>query len=871
MHLLFKDRNTYHRFVLTVDRLVDCILRPGDGRDASIALIDRDEPITYGELSSRVAQLGDVLDLDARSVVVLTGDRSIEFVVAYLALLDRGHVPLLAGDHVNDLAASWDVAAVIDATRGSLDVMRRRHEPATMHPDLALLLSTSGSTGSQKLVRLSHTNLSANAAAIAEYLDLSERDRGITSLPLHYCYGLSVLHSHLMVGATVVTCDASVVDPCFRNALERHAVTNVAGVPHTFDLLDRAGPDRLFVPSLRFVTQAGGRLAPDAVRRWINLAETRGVDFYVMYGQTEATARMAYLRPEDGARRPGAIGRPIPGGSFALRPVDGHDDNVGELVYRGPNVMLGYAECAEDLALGRTIDELATGDLARYDALGDVYEIVGRASRFVKPFGVRIDLDALESWLRDQLGDTVEVAVGGSDARLTIIATGADPALVAAMVRDHTGLPAGAMTVEDGPVPRTMSGKVQYGALVRDGSEAITGAIVGGGGETASLVFASIFELDTVRPEATFVSLGGDSLSYIEASIRLENTLGRLPSDWHLMPVAALDRLTQQRPTRLARIDTTVVLRALAICAVVATHMHVRFLPGGAHTLLAVVGFNLARFMMPIESTRDRVRAGLRTVGRVAVPTMVWVACSSWFLGATYGIGTLLLVNNYVGPRSHRGGVWHFWFIEVFVQLILVVTALLAVPFIRRLERRFQYRFPLALFACTLLLRMEWAWMDDWYNIRYRTHTIAFFFVLGWLIQRSDSTRTRLLTSALCVVSIADFFHYAPREWLIGACLVTLVWFREIPVPRPIVRPVAVVASASMWILISHFTIWPLAIDVMPLGWAYLATLAAGVLVWVVADRVIDTTCALARMAVANIPARPFPSVRHRRAPWSTT
>jgi hypothetical protein len=250
------------------------------------------------------------------------------------------------------------------------------------------------------------------------------------------------------------------------------------------------------------------------------------------------------------------------------------------------------------------------------------------------------------------------------------------------------------------------------------------------------------------------------------------------------------------------------------------------------------------------------VRAGLRTVGRVAVPTMVWVGCSSWFFGATYGIGTLLLVNNYVGPRSHRGGVWHFWFIEAFVQLILVVTALLAVPFIRRLERRYQYGFPLALFAGTLLLRTEWAWMDDWYNLRYRTHGIAFFFVLGWLIQRSDSTRKRLFTSALCVASIAHFFHYAPREWMIGVCLVALVWFREIPVPRPIVRPVAVVASASLWILISHFMIWPLAKDVMPLGWAYVATLAAGVLVWVVADRVIDATCALARIAVANLATR---------------
>ncbi len=842
--------------MLTADRFVERILRSGDVRKSSIALRDEDSMVTYGELLGRVVERGDWLDLDTRSLVVLTGDRSVEFVITYLALLDRGHVPLLASEHVSELASSWDAAAVVDANRETLDITRRRHVPVMMHPELVLLLSTSGSTGSPKLVRLSHGNLSSNASAIAEYLDLSARDRGISSLPFHYCYGLSVLHSHLLVGATVVMCEASVVDPCFRNALERHEVTNVAGVPHTFDLLDRAGPDRLFVPSLRFVTQAGGRLAPDTVRRWITLSETRGVDFYVMYGQTEATARMAYLRPEDGVRSPGAIGRAIPGGSFALRPVEGRCDGVGELVYSGPNVMLGYAERSADLALGRTIDELRTGDLGRYDPIADVYEIVGRKSRFVKPFGVRVDLDTVESWLRQRLGGGVEVAVGGTDDRLTVVASNADPTAVAALVRDHTKLPDAALVVDDGAVPRTLSGKVDYDALVRACADRVPGETRA----TASGVFASVFELDAVPSLATFVSLGGDSLSYIECSIRLEDALGRLPANWQLTPVAELDRLTHQRHRRLASVDTTVVLRALAICAIVSTHMRLRFVPGGAHTLLAVVGFNLARFMMPIESTKQRVRAGLLTVARVAVPTVLW-AWSGWFLGASYGIGTVLLLNNYLGPPGHSGDHWHFWFIEVFVQLVVVVTALLAVPSIRQLDRRFPYGFPLALFAGTLLLRMEWAWLGDWYNIRFRTHSIAWFFVLGWLIQRSDSTHKRLITSALCVASIAGFFDYPPREWFIGVCLVTLVWFREVSIPRVIVRPVATLASASMWILISHFTIWPRLAEVMPLGWAYVGTLAAGVLVWFVADRVIDVTCALAGRTFATLPVHRRPRV----------
>ena len=177
----------------------------------------------------------------------------------------------------------------------------------------------------------------------ASYLELTPDDRGITSLPLHYCYGLSVLHSHLAVGAAVVLTDASVVDPCFTEALRAHGVTNVAGVPHTFELLERAGPERLHVPTLRFITQAGGRMAPERVEQWLDRAEQWGAKFYVMYGQTEATARMAYLPPAIARHRPSAIGRPIPGGRLELRPVEGLPDDVGELVYRGPNVMLGYA------------------------------------------------------------------------------------------------------------------------------------------------------------------------------------------------------------------------------------------------------------------------------------------------------------------------------------------------------------------------------------------------------------------------------------------------------------------------------------------------------------------------------------------------
>ncbi|MGE3588740.1 MAG: AMP-binding protein, partial [Ilumatobacteraceae bacterium] len=383
-------------------RLIERIVaRSGTGSGESLALIDGDVELTFAQLTQRVESRACDFGLDDRSLVVLAGDRSIEYIVTYLALLHRGHVPLLAGAHADGLAERWDAAAVVTADADSTTIDHRPHEPVALHPDLALLMSTSGTTGSPKLVRLSHDNLLSNAESIAEYLDLRATDRGITSLPLHYCYGLSVLHSHLLVGAGVVATEASVVDPCFVAALERHGVTNVAGVPHTFELLERSGPERLHVPSLRLVTQAGGRLGPDAVRRWIGRTASWGVDFFVMYGQTEATARMAYLPPELGLARPETIGRAIPGGSFHLRRDDDLPEGVGELVYRGPNVMLGYAVERTDLVRGRDIDELSTGDLARFHEDEGVFEIVGRRSRFVKPLGLRVDLDAVESMVRE--------------------------------------------------------------------------------------------------------------------------------------------------------------------------------------------------------------------------------------------------------------------------------------------------------------------------------------------------------------------------------------------------------------------------------------------------------------------------------------
>ncbi len=872
--------------MLTSDLRPATAFLDGGAHDDRPALIAHGHTVDRGELRRLVDQRGDELPLPQRSLVILTGETSLDFVVCYLALLQQGHVPLLAGAHVDRLVDAWPPAAVIRADRTGWSVDRRAATSgrctAALHDDLALLLSTSGSTGSPKLVRLSHHNLVSNAASIVEYLGLMPDDVGITSLPLHYCYGLSVLHSHLLAGASVVLTHASVVDPCFAAAVREHGVTGLAGVPHTFELLEHAGCERIAVPSLRMLTQAGGRMEPTRVLEWADRAERWGARFFVMYGQTEATARMAYVPPDRLRAAPHAIGLPIPGGQLSIRPIqaaggeairgdvrqiaagDVAGGAVGELVYRGPNVMLGYAEHPSDLARGRDTDELATGDLARRDPATGMFVVVGRRSRTVKPFGVRIDLDEVQRRLVDTHPAAGDLAVVGDDQGLVVVAPTRHHGAVAAACRELLGLPQHAWTVVDVPVPRTDRGKVATGELLvrarcaaeagrgadgvtdgADGRDDMMGALSATDAGVAN-VYRTVLGRADVRPHDTFVSLGGDSLSYVECSVRLEALLGSLPEDWH---VRRVDEFPAPRPSRrVRRIDTSVLLRTIGILAVVATHMGVLFFPGGAHLMLVVVGYNVSRFLLDVEPARERLRAGARAVARVAVPTVVWAAVGLIAFGA-YSAGTVALVNNYVGPRSHADDHWHFWFVEVLVHLTVLVVALSLVPAVRSFDRRHRYRAPLTLLAVTLVLRMEWAWMGDWYNLRFRTHGVAFFFVLGLLVHRSTAWRTRLATTAIAAAVVPGFFDRPQREWFIVGGLVLLMWSRQVPLPALLVRPVAAIAAASMWIYLSHFTFWPLLEQVLDREVAYVLTITAGVAVWLVARAVEPQVVAAGRWA----------------------
>ena len=374
-----------------------------------------------------------------------------------IALLD----PDLAPQTLADLVRRFAPAVVTGARTAPLEGYRVdggdwvREEPAAdVHPDLALLLTTSGSTGNPKLVRLSRRAVVANAEAIASSLGIDGEEVAPTTLPLFYTYGLSVLHSHLLRGATVVLERTGILQRDFWAAVDAHGVTSLAAVPYQYEMLRRLRFDPVRHPTLRTLTQAGGRLRDELVADFAQRMAAVEGRLIVMYGQTEATARMTVLPPDRLADKLGSVGLPIAGGALST--------SDGEVVYTGPNTMMGYAENAADLARGDDLGGmLRTGDLGHLDDEGFLF-LTGRLRRIGKVFGVRVNLDDVERGLARH---GAVAAVAGDD-RLHVFVEGADAAAaqgirkeLAALLDTHfTGLDVRGVDT----LPLLPTGKVDY-------------------------------------------------------------------------------------------------------------------------------------------------------------------------------------------------------------------------------------------------------------------------------------------------------------------------------------------------------------------------------------------------------------------------
>jgi long-chain acyl-CoA synthetase len=445
---------------------------------------------SYAELHEDAARIQAALpQLGRKTLGLLIAQNRYECLAVYLAALNAGSAlmildstlnPALLRDFLMTYQPDWvfrfesqlNLAGYRKNGSGEPGLFEIENpQNVEIHPDLALLLSTSGSTGSPKLVRLTLRNLQANADSIAHYLQLTPQERPITSLPMSYSYGLSIINSHLHAGATIVFTEDGVLRKEFWDAVDRYGCTSFAGVPYTYQMLLKTGLLNKKGSSLKVLTQAGGKLDEGYVRQMYSVALERGWKFYVMYGQTEATARISYVPFEQLGRKIGSVGIAVLNGVLML---DGH---TGELVYSGRNVMLGYAECPQDLAKGDELrGVLRTGDLGRQDADGFFY-ITGRLKRFLKLFGKRFNLDDVERILSSQFASTV--ACYGRDDLLTVaVEPCGNRDAICGKVCEMFDLPRTAVKlVAMQQLPRTANGKVDYQCLAaaeRESTLAIT-------------------------------------------------------------------------------------------------------------------------------------------------------------------------------------------------------------------------------------------------------------------------------------------------------------------------------------------------------------------------------------------------------------
>lgn len=453
----------------------------------NVAIIDESgKETTYAKICETADSIGKVLE--KRAVAFVFCENISDCVISYLSCLKNGVVPLLLDRKIDSELAQRLISLYKpryfflpkdleeDFAQGetvfeleSYKVLKTENDIYPINDSLGLLLCTSGSVGSPKLVRQSYTNIQCNADAIAKYLELDENERPITTLPMNYTYGLSIINSHINSGSTILMTTSTVVSKAFWDFFKAKEATSFGGVPFTYEMLKRIRFFKMDLPSLKTMTQSGAKMTEDLYREFAEYAKANGKRFVAMYGQTEATSRMSYLPPEMATEKIGSIGKAIPGGKLMLIDTDGNEIKeaaaTGEMVYAGPNVTLGYAQCADDLIKGDERNgRLPTGDIARRDEDG-YYFIVGRIKRFLKLYGNRVNLDEIDRLVKSHFD--IDCASVGTDSQCISYIT--DPSLtdeVEAFLSKKTHLNSNAFkAVYIEEIPKNSSGKVLFSQL----------------------------------------------------------------------------------------------------------------------------------------------------------------------------------------------------------------------------------------------------------------------------------------------------------------------------------------------------------------------------------------------------------------------
>lgn len=798
-----------------------------DAFGASPCLIARDGTVSHADL----ARIADDWVLRARillppglgrPLVALEMTASVGAIAAYLGCLRAGWpVILLAPGQGEPDAASAPILSSYgpNLVQQAHDDMPRlfNPRPCPMDPQLAVLLSTSGTTGAVKLVRLSAGNIQSNALSIAEYLEIGAQDAAITTLPLHYSYGMSVLNSYLAAGARLVLTGDSVTSDGFWSQARAAGVTSLALVPTQFELLEKIGFQRATLPSLRYVTQAGGRLDPILAQTFARAAQAEGWRLVIMYGQTEASPRIAYVPPEAVLDHAHTIGRAIPGGRLWIE--DGHGRPIedagvaGELVYQGPNVMMGYALSRADLALPAGPDILRTGDIAMREP-GGFFRITGRASRFVKLFGLRIGLDEIETRLRQ---DGHRAYVSGDDRGVVAFVQDTPAKALAALGESLAGrydLPLSAIRAAplDAP-PLLASGKVDYRTLADRASALLAQPVAQQAGPDRQAALRRILRRPDADLTLSFRELGGDSLAYLEVEMLLGVRPGGLPDGWDRLPLDSLldagsPPAGQARPPRRIAVGPELLVRVLAILFVIGLHATGLPIGGGVYVLTILAGYSLARFQLA------QLLAG--NVRQVAVSMLLPVLAAYYLMLAILSLRFqidwqwFLLVANFGAAWDHvpqPGWFLPFWYISAYAQMILLVALLFAIGPVRRAAGRAPLRMGLALWlaACLALLASSADDLAYGTQIRHPLGALQLLF-LGWCLALAGTPRQKGIVSGALVLSWLWLWRDADPSVALFLTVLPLavLWLPRIPLPTVLARGLLRFGTLMLHVYIAH-------------------------------------------------------------------
>jgi acyl-CoA synthetase (AMP-forming)/AMP-acid ligase II len=373
------------------------------------------------------------------------------------------------GEKLRAVAGTPVDSRSLETLAGVIEWIARDLGPSSVpiEPALELLLSTSGTTGSRKYVRLSRDAVVANARQIAEALAIDELSVGVAHLPVHYSYGLSVVTSHLAAGGRICLVNDSITSPSFWSKIGNVGGSHFPGVPFHYAALTRLGAG-VAPNSIKVFTQAGGALdlrIQTKIHEWATL---RGGQFFVMYGQTEASPRMATLQHADFSRKAGSVGVALAGGRLSIVDDKGSPlpaDAIGTVVYEGPNVMLGYAMSRSDLGKGDEMKgRLETGDLGRLDADGFLY-LTGRTKRFAKIAGYRLGLDEIEQ----ELFAICSVACLDLGEKIAVVHEQESETALKSRLRElavNYKVPSSSFALRKvAQIPRGSSGKIDYARL----------------------------------------------------------------------------------------------------------------------------------------------------------------------------------------------------------------------------------------------------------------------------------------------------------------------------------------------------------------------------------------------------------------------